>query len=198
MERKRVIERMAQDEERRIVEVVRREDSRLRGFIRRRVPDAADVEDVLQDVYQRLVEANRQVMPIEQVSAWLFRVARNRITDLFRKKRPESLEALAPPEEDDGALTLDDLLPSPDLGPAARHDRALLLEALEEAIDELPDEQRQVFVGHELEGRSFKEMAAATGLNMNTLLARKRYAVLRLRARLAEIYADYSRGEKDS
>lgn len=198
MERKRVIERMAEDEERRIAEVVRREDSRLRGFIRPRVPDTADMEDVLQDVYQRLVEANRQVMPIEQVSAWLFRVARNRITDLFRKKRPESLEALAPPEEDGGGLALDDLLPSPDAGPAARYDRALLLDALEEAIDDLPDEQRQVFVGHELEGRSFKEMAATTGTNMNTLLARKRYAVRRLRERLADIYADYTRGDMDS
>lgn len=153
---------------RRITDVVGREGSRLRNFIRRRVTDPRDADDILQDVFHALVEANQLLMPVEHVTGWLFRVARNRITDLFRRKRPEQLE-------------LEDLLPSPDAGPEALYERRVLLEALEEALAALPPEQRDVFIEHEIEGRSFKEIAADTGVNVNTLLSRKRYAILRLR-----------------
>ncbi len=187
------LERMALKQDQRISEVVKREQSRLRNFIRRRVPDPRDVEDILQDVFYELVEANRLLMPIEHVTGWLFRVARNRITDLFRKKRPESFSDTAVADEDDELLQLEDLLPSPDAGPEALYARNVLLEELELAVDELPEEQREVFVAHELEGRSFKEMAAETGLSVNTLLARKRYAVLHLRERLQDIYDEFTK-----
>jgi RNA polymerase sigma factor (sigma-70 family) len=180
-------------EDRRIAEVVEREASRLRRFIRRRVRDPRDAEDVLQDVFQALVEANRLLMPIDHVTGWLFRVARNRITDLFRRKKPESLN-VAPLAEDDERLDLEDLLPSPDAGPEALYARNVLLDELELAIEELPDEQREVFVAHEIEGRSFKEMVAATGVSLNTLLSRKRYAVLRLRRRLQAVYDEFAKG----
>jgi RNA polymerase sigma factor (sigma-70 family) len=181
-------EPMALEQDQRISEVVKREQSRLLNFIRRRVPDPRDAEDILQDVFYELVEANRLLMPIEHVTGWLFRVARNRITDLFRKKRPESFSHTAVGDVDDEMLQLEDLLPSPDAGPEALYARRVLLEELELAVDELPEEQREVFVAHELEGRSFKEMAAETGVSMNTLLSRKRYAVLHLRERLQRIH----------
>jgi RNA polymerase sigma factor (sigma-70 family) len=184
--------RMALEEDRRIADVVERERSRLRGFIRRRVSDPGDAEDVLQDVFSALVEANRLLMPIEHVTGWLFRVARNRITDLFRKRRPESFDAAAADEDDE--VQLDDLLPSPDAGPEALYARGVLLRELELALAELPEEQRVVFVAHELEGRSFKEMAAETGTSVNTLLSRKRYAVLRLRERLQDVYDELTKG----
>ena len=177
---------MAEQDER-ISEVVRREESRLRSFIRRRVPDPQDAEDILQDVFYRLVEANRLLVPIDHVTAWLFRVASNRITDLFRRKKPERLDDLAG-ADDDAQLHLDDLFASPDAGPDALYARQALLDELEAAIQELPDDQRAVFVAHELEGRSFNEISAATGVNVNTLLSRKRYAVLRLRERLQDLY----------
>src|SRR6266851_2810238 len=179
---------MTLDRDQRISEVVEREQSRLLNFIRRRVPDARDAEDILQDVFYELVEANRLLMPIDHVTGWLFRVARNRITDLFRKKRPESFSDTAVADEDDEMLQLEDLLPSPDAGPDALYARNVLLDELELAVDELPEEQREVFVAHELEGRSFKEMAASTGVSVNTLLSRKRYAVRHLRERLQRIY----------
>jgi RNA polymerase sigma factor (sigma-70 family) len=189
--------RMALEQDQRISEVVTREQSRLRNFIRRRVPDPGDVEDILQDVFYELVEANRLLMPIEHVTGWLFRVARNRITDLFRKKKPERLSDAAVAdrnENDDGELLrLDDLLPSPDAGPEALYARGVLLDELELAIDELPEEQRAVFVAHELEGRSFKEMATETGVSVNTLLSRKRYAVQRLRERLQGVYEEFKK-----
>ena len=185
--------RMALEEDRRIGEVVERERARLFGFIRRRVSDPGDAEDVLQDVLSALVEANRLLMPIEHVTGWLFRVARNRITDLFRKKRPQALgEASLADDEDEARL--DDLLPSPDAGPDALYARGVLLHELELALAELPPEQRAVFVAHELEGRSFKEMAAETGTSVNTLLSRKRYAVLRLRERLQDVYDELTKG----
>jgi len=184
---------MALDQDRRISEVVAREESRLRRFIRKRVPDSRDAEDILQDVFYELVEANRLLMPIEHVTGWLFRVARNRITDLFRKKRPESFDEAATADDDD-RLHLEDLLPSPDAGPDALYARNLLLDALELALEELPPEQREVFVAHELEGRSFKEMAAATGVNINTLLSRKHNAVRHLRERLAVVYDEFTKG----
>ena len=185
------LERMALEQDQRISEVVEREQSRLRNFIRRRVPDPRDAEDILQDVFYELVEANRLLMPIEHVTGWLFRVARNRITDLFRKKTPESFSDTGVTSEDDETLYLDDLLPSPDAGPEATYARNVLLDELESAVDELPEEQREVFVAHEVEGCSFKEMAAETGVSVNTLLSRKRYAVLHLRERLQSIYDEF-------
>jgi RNA polymerase sigma factor (sigma-70 family) len=179
------------EQDQRIGEVVRREGSRLLNFIRRRVHDTRDAEDILQDVFYELVEANRLLMPIEHVTGWLFRVARNRITDLFRKKKPESFSESAVSGDGDEMLRFEDLLPSPDAGPEALYVRSLLLDELELAVDELPEEQREVFVGHELEGRSFKELAAETGVSVNTLLSRKRYAVLYLRERLQSIYDEF-------
>jgi RNA polymerase sigma factor (sigma-70 family) len=187
------LERMALEQDQRISEVVKREQSRLRNFIRRRVPDPRDTEDILQDVFYELVEANRLLMPIEHVTGWLFRVARNRITDLFRKKRPERFSNAAVEDEDGEVLQVQDLLPSPDAGPEALYARNLLFDELELAVDELPEEQREVFVAHELEGRSFKEMAAETGVSVNTLLSRKRYAVLHLRERLQSIYDEFTK-----
>jgi len=184
---------MAVEQDQRITEVVKREHSRLGNFIRRRVPDPGDAEDILQDVFYALVEANRLLMPIEHVTGWLFRVARNRITDLFRKKKPESFSDAAVAEEESELLQLEDLLPSPDAGPDALYARSVLLEEFELALDELPEEQREVFVGHEIEGRSFKEMAAETGVSVNTLLSRKRYAVLHLRERLQSIYDEFTK-----
>jgi RNA polymerase sigma factor (sigma-70 family) len=187
------LERMSLEEDQRISEVVGREQSRLRNFIRRRVPDARDAEDILQDVFYELVEANRLLVPIDHVTGWLFRVARNRITDLFRKKRTEGVRDTAVADEDGEVLRLEDLLPSPEAGPDAAYTRSLLLEELELAVDELPEEQRDVFVAHELEGRSFKEMAAETGVSVNTLLSRKRYAVLHLRERLQRIHDELTK-----
>jgi RNA polymerase sigma factor (sigma-70 family) len=188
------LERMAREDDQRLSEVVEREWSRLRNFIRRRVPDPRDAEDILQEVFYELVEANRLLMPIEHVTGWLFRVARNRITDLFRKKKPESFVETAVADEDDELLQLEDLLPSPEAGPDALYARNVLLDELELAVDELPEEQREVFVAHELEGRSFKQMAAETGVNVNTLLSRKRAAVLRLRERLQGVHDDLTKG----
>ena len=182
------------EQDQQISEVVRREQSRLRSFIRRRVPDPRDAEDILQDVFYELVEANRLLMPIEHVTGWLFRVARNRITDLFRKKKPDSFSDAAVEDEDGELLRIEDLLPSPDAGPEALYVRSVLLDELELAVDELPDEQREVFLAHELEGRSFQEMAVETGVSLNTLLSRKRYAVLHLRERLRSIYDEFMRG----
>jgi RNA polymerase sigma factor (sigma-70 family) len=181
------------DEDARIAEVVTRERSRLRHYIRRRVRDSGDVEDILQEVFAELVEATRLLMPIEHVTAWLFRVARNRITDLFRKKRPVRLGDAMVGADDETEGQLDDLWPSLDDGPDALLARNTLLAEIATALDELPPEQRAVFVGHELDGRSFKEMAAATGVSVNTLLSRKRYAVLRLRRRLGAF--DATRGK---
>jgi RNA polymerase sigma factor (sigma-70 family) len=161
----------------RLNEIFRREQGRLRSFVRRRVADEGDAEDILQDVFYELVEANWLTRPVEQVSAWLFRVARNRIIDFFRKKRPVLFE-------DEG---IEDLLPSRDAGPEAAYVRSLLWEELEQALAELPEEQRAVFIAHEIDGRSFKDLAQETGVPMNTLLSRKRYAVLHLRERLKEI-----------
>src|SRR5436190_7316746 len=151
------------EQDHQISEIVAEERSRLRNFIRRRVPDPRDGEEILQDVFCELVEANRLLMPIEHTTGWLFRVARNRITDLFRKKKPESFTDTAVANEEDELFRFEDLLPSPDAGPEELYARNLLLDELELALDELPEEQRDLFVAHELEGRSFKQMAAETG-----------------------------------
>lgn len=184
---------MAIEQDQRISDVVKREQSRLRNFIRRRVPDPSDAEDILQDVFYELVEVNRLLMPIEHVTGWLFRVARNRITDLFRKKRLKSLGDSAVADEDGEVLEIEDLLPSPDAGPEAQYLHNVFLDELELAIDELPEDQRKAFVAHELEGRSFKDMAAETGVSVNTLLSRKRYAVLHLRERLQNVYDEFTK-----
>jgi RNA polymerase sigma factor (sigma-70 family) len=187
------INEMADEQDQRISETILREQVRLRNFIRGRVADRSDAEDILQDVFYELVEAYRLMKPIEQVGAWLFRVARNRITDLFRKRKPEALQELQTPSIDGELFTFEDLLPSSDGGPEAAYARTVLLEELDEALDELPDEQREVFIAHEIEGRSFKELAAESGLGVNTLLSRKHYAVIHLRERLRSIYDEFTR-----
>jgi RNA polymerase sigma factor (sigma-70 family) len=183
-------EQMTLEQDRRISEVVDQQRSRLQNFIRRRVPDPGDAEDVLQDVFYELVEANRLLMPIEHVTGWLFRVAKNRITDLFRKKKPERFSDAETLDDDYESLQLEDLLPSTDVGPEDLLLRNAVLDELEAALDELPKEQRSVFIAHELEGKSFKEISAETGVSVNTLLSRKRYAVLHLREQLQSIYDD--------
>jgi RNA polymerase sigma factor (sigma-70 family) len=184
---------MARERDQPIVDVITRERARLWHFIRRRVADPRDAEDILQDVFASLVEANRLLMPVEHVTGWLFRVARNRITDVFRKARPENFSDVESPGEGDERMAFEDLLPSPESGPDAEFARRVLLEQLELAIDELPEDQRDVFVAHEIEGRSFKELVAETGERLNTLLSRKRYAVLRLRERLKQIHDEYGK-----
>ena len=178
-------------QDRRIAETIGREQNRLRNFIRKRVGDIDEAEDILQDVFCELVAATRLLKPIEHASAWLFRVARNRMTDLLRKRRPEASTDAPVVIAEEGELRLEDLLPSADAGPEAAYARSVLLEEIEAALDDLPEEQRDVFVAHELEGRRFKELAAETGLSVNTLLARKHYAVLRLRRRLQAIYDEF-------
>jgi RNA polymerase sigma factor (sigma-70 family) len=174
-----------------ISEIVAEQRSRLRNFIRRRVPDPSDAEDIVQEVFYELVEANRLLMPIGHVTGWLFRVARNRITDLFRKKKPVLFSDAALEGEEGETLQFEDLLPSPDAGPEALYFRSVLLDELEFALADLPGEQREVFVAHELEGRSFKELSTETGVSVNTLLSRKRYAVLHLRERLQSIHDEF-------
>ena len=181
------------EQDRQIAEVVAEQRSRLRNFIRKRVPNEADVEELLQDVFYELVKANRLLMPIEYVTGWLFSVARNRITDLFRKKKPENFSDAVTEDEDGELLRIEDLLPSPDAGPEALYLRKALLDELESALAALPAEQREVFMAHELEGRGFKEMSEESGVNINTLLARKRYAVLFLRQRLQSIHNEFER-----
>jgi len=181
----------AMDQDRKIAEIVSQQQSRLGNFIRRRVPNPADAEDLLQEVLFELVQAHRLLMPIETVTGWLYRVARNRITDLFRKKKPEPFTDAAIEDDSGELLAFEDLLPSPDDGPEALYFRRVLLDELRAAIDELPPDQREVFLAHEIEGRSFDELAAETGVNRNTLLARKRYAVLHLRKRLQAIHDEF-------
>ncbi len=179
------------EQDRFIAEAFARDEPRLRGFIRRRVLDTADAEDVLQDVFYELIETYRMMKPAEHTTAWLFRVARNRMVDLFRRKKAVSLsEALSAEEE---APMLEELLPSPDAGPDAIYARNVLLDAVDEALEELPANQREVFVAHELMGKSFKELSEETGVSVNTLLSRKRYAVLHLRERLQELDENFGK-----
>ena len=178
------------EQDQRISEAISRDRPRLRNFIRKRVADVADAEDILQDVFYELVEAYRMMKPVEQVTAWLFQVARNRITDLFRKKKRTEPAAVA---EDGEVLLLEELLPSPDAGPEAAYARSVLLEELDHALDELTEEQREVFIGHEFMGYSFKELSARSGVGLNTLISRKHYAVLHLRKRLQAIYDEFTK-----
>jgi RNA polymerase sigma factor (sigma-70 family) len=179
------------EQDRLISDAMERDQPRLRSFIRKHIADSNEAEDILQDVFYELLEAYRMMKPVEHVTAWLFRVARNRMVDLFRRKKPNSLNTPVSAETD--ADTLEDLLPSSDAGPEAAYARGLLLDALDEALEELPEAQREVFIAHELMGQSFKEISAETGLSVNTLLSRKRYAVLHLRQRLQSIYESFSK-----
>jgi RNA polymerase sigma factor (sigma-70 family) len=182
------------EQNQRITATIQREGRRLLQFIRRHAPDEVDAEDILQDVFFELTEAYRLMKPVEHAGAWLYRVARNRIVDRFRKKQPEAFrETAAEDGSGDDMLRFEELLPSPDAGPEAAYAREVLLEELDAALEELPEEQRAVFVAHEIEGRSFAELAAETGANLNTLLSRKRYAVLHLRRRLRAIYDECTR-----
>ena len=180
------------EQDQRLTETIGRERGRLRKFIRGRVADEAEAEDILQDVFYELIEAYRLMKPIEQVGAWLYRVARNRIIDGLRKKKPEPFSSQNDPRAEDGdLLSFEELLPSPDAGPEATYARSILLEELDAALDELPEEQREVFIAHEFEGISFKELSAESGISVNTLLSRKHHAVLHLRRRLQTIYKEY-------
>ena len=182
------------DQNRRISETITREQARLRQFIRKHVPDHGDAEDIFQEVFYELVDAYRLMKPVEKVGAWLFRVARNRIIDLFRSRRPAVLgNDTMLPTEDGEARQWEDLLPSPEAGPEAAYARSVLLEELDAALEDLPEEQRDVFVAHEIDGRTFKELSEATGVSVNTLLSRKRYAVLQLRRRLQAIYDEFGK-----
>jgi RNA polymerase sigma factor (sigma-70 family) len=182
---------MTREQDRQISEAIEQQRSRLRGFISRRVADPSDVEDILQEVFFELVEAYRLMKPVETAGAWLFRVARNRVIDRFRKKRPEPLADLNMESEEGEMLSLEEFLPSLDDGPEAAYARTVLIEELETALEELPEQQRRVFIEHEIEGRSFKELAAETGVSINTLLSRKRYAVLNMRQRLQSVYDEF-------
>ena len=181
------------ERDRQLSEIIAEQRSRLRDFIRRRVPDPRDAEDIVQEVFYELVEANHLLMPIEHVTGWLYRVARNRITDLFRKRKPERFSEAAIENADGEILQVEDLLPSRDAGPEALFFRNVLLDELEFAIDELSDEQREVFIAHEIDGRSFKELSDETGISVSTLLSRKRYAILHLRERLQNIYNEFTK-----
>jgi RNA polymerase sigma factor (sigma-70 family) len=183
---------MMAEQDERISEAIDRDKTRLRNFIRKRVADPSDAEDILQEVFYELVETYRLMKPIEQVGAWLFRVARNRITDLFRKRKPDASTNDPVVAEEGEFVTFEDLLPSRDAGPEAAYARTVLLEELEDALAELPEEQREVFLAHEIEGRSFKDLAVETGLSVNTLLSRKHYAVIHLRERLRDVYDEFT------
>ena len=186
---------MADEQDRQISEAIEREGQRLRNFIRRRVSDPGEAEDILHDVFYELIEAYRLMQPIEQAGAWMFRVARNRIIDLFRRKKPQSLsEPIRSSSNDDAQRVLEDLLPSSDAGPEAEYVRSILVDEFEDALDELSEEQRVVFLAHEIEGKSFKEISAETGVSVNTLLSRKHYAVLHLRRRLQSTYDEFRKG----
>jgi RNA polymerase sigma factor (sigma-70 family) len=174
------------EQDQHLTATILRERGRLKNFIAQRVPDPAQAEDILQDVFIAYVTAYRLPEAIELVGAWLYRVARNRIVDGFRKKREQALPQAA--EEDDEVSWLDSVLAGSDQGPEAAYSRSLLLAALAEALDALPKNQRDVFIGHELEGLSFKQLSQASGVGVSTLLARKRYAVLALRASLQTLY----------
>ncbi len=181
------------EQNRYLTDTITRERGRLGGFIRQRVRDAGEAEDILQDVFFEFVEAYRLPEPIEKIGAWLFRVARNRIIDRFRKKREEPLpQATGEPDDVDNEYWLEQALPALDSGPEAAYERGAVLDAILVALDELPPKQRDVFIAHELDGRSFKELAAESGENINTLLGRKRLAVLHLRERLQPLYDELS------
>ncbi len=186
-----ILDQATAEQDQWIAQAMERDGSRLRNYIRKHVLDREAAEDILQEVFCELIEAYRLLKPIEQVSAWLFRVAKNRIVDRFRGRKLESLSVAEYGEGDDAPMSLEDLLPSPDSGPEAAYARGLLLDEIDEALEEMPEEQRSVFIAHEWEGYSFKELSAETGVSVNTLLSRKHYAVLHLRSRLQSIYEEF-------
>lgn len=180
------------EQDQKISEAIARDEARLRSFIRRRVPDRSEAEDILQDVFYELVEAYRMMKPVEQVTAWLFRVARNRIIDLFRRKQREAARMEPDSRTEDGdAQSLEELLPAPEAGPDSAYARKVLLEELDLALDELPPEQKDAFVAHELMGYSFKQLSEEYGVGVSTLISRKHYAVKHLRERLRDIYEEF-------
>jgi RNA polymerase sigma factor (sigma-70 family) len=183
------LDRTEQDQ--RLLSAFERERRRLLAFIRRRIPDEIDAEDLLQDVFYELVEAYRMMKPIAHAGAWMMQVAKNRITDLFRRGKKAGVE-------DQDPWMLEDLLPSPDAGPEALYARGVLIAEIEAALRELPPSQREAFLAHEVEGRSFADISAETGVSVKTLLSRKHYAVKRLRNRLQRIYDEsgYERKSK--
>ena len=185
------LDQLTAEQDQSIAQAMENDGRRLRNYIRKHVVDLEAAEDILQEVFVELVEAYRLLKPIEQVSGWLFRVAKNRIIDRFRGRKLESLSQAKYGEDDDAAVSLEDLLPSPDAGPEAAYARSVLLDEIDEALEEMPPEQRSVFIAHEWEGYSFKELSAETGVSVNTLLSRKRYAVLHLRSRLQSIYEEF-------
>jgi RNA polymerase sigma factor (sigma-70 family) len=187
------LEQITAEQDQWIAQAMERDGFRLRNYIRKHVVNLEATEDILQEVFCELIEAYRLVKPIEQVSAWLFRVARNRIIDRFRGRKVESLSQPKYGEDDEEAVSLEDLLPSPESGPEAAYARSVLLEEIDEALEEMPAEQRSVFIAHEWEGYSFKELSAETGVSVNTLLSRKRYAVLHLRRRLRSIHEELAK-----
>jgi RNA polymerase sigma factor (sigma-70 family) len=187
------LEQTTAEQDQWIAQAMERDGFRLRNYIRKHVVNLEATEDILQEVFCELIEAYRLLKPIEQVSAWLFRVARNRIIDRFRSRKVESLSQPKYGEDDDEAVSLEDLLPSPESGPEAAYARSVLLEEIDEALEEMPEEQRSVFIAHEWEGYSFKELSAETGVSVNTLLSRKRYAVLHLRRRLQSIHEEFAK-----
>ena len=188
----RVATAVANDQNRHLQKTFEQERGRLLNFIRARVPEEEDAEDILQDVFFQLVETYRLMKPVEQLSAWLFTVARNKITDLFRKKKPQAISRLKVSRRDeDTPLLLTEILPDLSGGPENEFTRHIILEELAAALADLPREQREVFVWHEMEGRSFNEIAEETGVALNTLLSRKRYAVLFLRERLKQLYLEF-------
>jgi RNA polymerase sigma factor (sigma-70 family) len=187
------LEQITAEQDQWIAQALERDGFRLRNYIRKHVVNLEATEDILQEVFCELIEAYRLLKPIEKVSAWLFRVARNRIIDRFRSRKVESLSQPKFGEDDDEAVSLEDLLPSPESGPEAAYARSVLVEEIDEALDEMPEEQRSVFIAHEWEGYSFKELSAETGVSVNTLLSRKRYAVLHLRRRLQSIHEEFAK-----
>lgn len=188
---------MLAEQNRRLADTIAEQQTRLRRFIERRVVDRSEAEDILQEVFYELVDAYRLMKPIEQVGAWLFRVARNRITDRFRRRKIEARHDDDAFDAEGERVNWDELLPSLEDGPEAAFARQVLLDQIAAAIEELPPAQREIFLAHELEGRSFKSLASEWGVNVNTLLARKHAAVNALRARLLAIYRDFSDSEED-
>lgn len=169
-----------------------RQRNKLLSFIQKRVPDRDEAEDILQDVFYQFIESYRLMKPVEQAGAWLYRVARNRITDRFRKKKPERLGALAGGrDENDEPLLLADLLPTDLDSPETKMMNEMLMEELTDALDQLPKAQKEIFIQHEIEGKSFAEIAEETGESINTLLSRKRYAVIFLREKLKNVYNEF-------
>lgn len=172
-----------------VSQIVHEYKNRLAGFIRRRVDREEDAEDILQDVFYQLAEADLLMKPIDQIAGWLFAVARNRITDLYRKKKPDLFpEPYADAEEETAVIELSSLFADDNHNPETEYLRSLVMEEVEAALNEIPAEQKEAFEMHEIKGMSFEEISQLTGVPVNTLISRKRYAVLYLRDKLEILY----------